>query len=70
MNFVSSDTAATELKIYFKTARTPHFTIVVFDGFHVGLEKSWNETYLEFDEFEDAADVARWWDAWIDGIDL
>lgn len=44
-----------------------NFTLIDMDGWNLGLSESFNETRLVFDSFEDASDIAIWWDAWISG---
>lgn len=41
------------------------FTIIDFDGWNVGLTGFFGETFLEFDSFQDCADIATHWDRWI-----
>jgi hypothetical protein len=43
------------------------FLIINFDGFNVGIVHDFSNTYLEFDNFEDAREIARHWEAFIYG---
>lgn len=41
------------------------FLIIDHDGLNVGLKDFFNETYLEFDNIQDAIDVVDHWDQWL-----
>lgn len=47
-----------------------NFLIIDYDGWNIGVRDFFNETRLEFPTAEEAFEVARWWDAWISGVDL
>jgi len=50
--------------------REEYMLIINFDGWNVGTKKEFNETWLEFDSKEDAMDIARHWQNWIEGLDV
>lgn len=47
-----------------------NFTIIDNDGWNIGLKSAFNETWLEFESFDDAEAIALWWDFWIEGTEL
>lgn len=56
-------------KLQFEQEKEPkrHFLIIPMDGWNLGLADDFAETFLEFDLFSEAQDVALHWDAWING---
>ena len=43
------------------------FLIIDFDGINVGVRDSWNQTYLEFSDMQEAQEIAFHWLGWICG---
>lgn len=46
------------------------FYIIDFDGYNLGFVDDFSGTCLEFDSLTDAYEVASWYCAWINGVDL
>lgn len=44
-----------------------NFTLIDMDGWNLGVKDAFSETWLCFDSYEDARDIALWWDHWIAG---
>ena len=47
-----------------------YFLLINFDGFNLGLKSDFNETYIELDDFIEAALIADHWSRWIEGEDI
>jgi hypothetical protein len=50
--------------------RPTDLLLINYDGFCLGHKEDFADTFLDFEEFDEAVAVAKWWQAWIDGVDL
>lgn len=47
-----------------------YFYVIPFDPFHVGLKGAFVETFLDFDDCDEAIEIAKHWDKFLNGEEV